>query len=600
MTVELVSKKNWKRFIQEGTIEKNNMSNELIDSWQLCRQLGVNPFDGVATHILDPCELKRKLRENQLLLELAKPHIRNLCHFLNDWRFVTILTDKDGYILLKKGENSLKKEASEIRFKKGAKWVETEVGSNAIGLAQRFKKPFTVRGYEHFAIASQIWNCSAAPIVDRNHHLLGIINVSSLYPSINDHYVLSSVKLTADSISLDWRKKMQEDIEFLMKNNIHEDHPSILCTCDNIICSLPRKLLPSYQRFIGESLQKLREEIKVCETSIPITKENRIIGYRVPIDVSENRTSSVYFKGVKGTSITFQKVLEEVKKVASTDTTVHIYGETGTGKELIAKTIHDNSDRSNGPFVSLNCGAIPKQLLESELFGYEHGAFTGANKKGYKGKLEQANDGTLFLDEIGDMPKEMQVALLRVLQQKEVTRIGGTHPIRLNIRIITATNIDIRTLVHKGKMRKDLFYRIYVYPITIPPLRKRREDIRSLINDYCQRNKWYPRWIKKLEHAFRKGHWYGNVRELQNTLERCRILYSDQVPTERELHYLVSSLCLKDDSNTNVKGNDFRKELEMRNIKQALTKHNGNVTRAAKELNISRSTLYRKIKRYEL
>ncbi|GGB38326.1 AAA domain-containing protein [Virgibacillus dakarensis] len=601
MAIKPVSKENWRSFINDGCIEENNMPNELIDSWKLCRQQGVNPFNGVADRILDENDLKQRLKKNQLLIDLAEPHINKLGRFLRGWKFITVLTDKDGYILRSNGDRSVKQEANGIQFYEGAKWDEAEVGSNAIGLAQRFIKSFAIRGFEHFAVASQMWNCSASPILDHNKNLLGILNISSLYPSINHNYVLASVKLAADSISLNWRNKIQEDIELLMKNKYSLDPHSVVCTSDHIVYSLPRELLPSYHKYIGEPLKKFREEVKLCEIDIPITTGNRVIGYRIPIDMAEEEeASSVYFQGVTGTSKSFQKVLEAVRKVAPTNAAVHIYGETGTGKELVAQAIHENSSRADGPYVSLNCGAIPEQLLESELFGYEPGAFTGASKKGYKGKLEMADGGTLFLDEIGDMSESMQVALLRVLQQKELTRIGGDHSIKVNVRIISAANVDIRKLVQQGKMREDLFYRIYVFPITVPPLRERKEDIKALIKDYCRRTNWYPGWLNKLETIFTKGSWSGNIRELHNALERCNILFSDITPTDKDLHELMSSWDQFNQSDSGETFADFREQLEYNNIQQALTNNNGNVPQAAKELRISRSTLYRKMKRYNL
>lgn len=596
--MSLALKENWWRFVSEGSLPNcDDLPYEIIDSWQFCRESGVNPYDGVATCILEGDQLRQKIKENQLLIELAEKQIHQFRSLLKGWRFITILTDRDGYILLKNGDSTIKNEANEIHFKEGAKWVETEVGSNAIGLAQRFKKPFTLKGYEHFSRASQKYICAAAPILDENHQLLGIINISSLYSPINHHYVLAVVKLVADSISLDWRKKIQEDREFLARYDFQVDGYSVVCTSNEIICALSPNLFPLYQKYIGKPLTTLKEEVKVANTYIPITRENRIIGYHIPIKMRENEQSPIYFQGVKGTSLAFQKVLQDVKKVAQTDVAVHIFGETGTGKELIAEAIHQNSKRADGPFVKVNCGAIPKHLLESELFGYEAGAFTGASKNGYKGKLEQANGGTLFLDELGDMPLDMQVSLLRVLQQKELTRIGGTKVQKIDIRIITAANLDIRKLVKEQKIREDLFYRIYVYPITIPPLRERKEDIKALIYDFTLRKNWHPSWLNRLIKIFSEEKWPGNIRELHNALERCYILYSQIVPTDEELRALVSSL---DVMPTNFLKSSYREQLERERIIAAMEKHHGNIPAIAKELNISRSTLYRKIKKHQL
>ncbi|AYV69852.1 hypothetical protein C2I06_04910 [Niallia circulans] len=207
MTGKIDTKEVWTRFIQEGSLEPANLTPEIEESWHLCRQKGLNPHDGITDCILTPEEFEERLVENELLITLAKQNVKRLQKFLRGWRFVIILTDRDGYILYKEGESSINIAAETIRFKEGAKWGEIEVGTNAIGLAARYKKPMMVRGYEHFSKASQQWNCSAAPIFNQHKDMIGVLNVSSLYQSINQPYVLACVKLIADSISLDWKKR---------------------------------------------------------------------------------------------------------------------------------------------------------------------------------------------------------------------------------------------------------------------------------------------------------------------------------------------------------------------------------------------------------
>lgn len=604
MSKALVSKQTWGRFLENETLplQETGLSSDIIESWHYCRQHQVNPYGGTARQTLDPKLLKQKMEKSKLLLNLAKPHIGQLQDFLKGWRYITTLTDQDGYILQQDGEKTVINAAHKIYFKEGAKWDEIEVGTNAIGLALRLKKSITVKGYEHFSVASQAWNCTAAPIFDQNDKVIGVLNISSLYRSINYDYVLASVKLAADSISLEWRNQRQEDMEVLMRTGFGYEQNCIASSANDEICSLPMQLLPSYQEYVGSSLTKLSDEtdIQLSNQRIPILNKNRIIGYRTPVTIPEHETSSIIFKGLKGTNDKFQNVLDEVRKVAVKDTSVYIYGETGTGKDLIAQAIHDNSKRSNGPFLTMNCGAVPEGLLESELFGYESGSFTGANNKGHKGKIQQADGGTLFLDEIEEMSLSMQVALLRALQQKEITRIGGSNLIRINIRIITASNKDIRQLVKQGKFREDLFYRIYVFPIQIPPLRERKEDIIHFIRDYFRRKKWLPTWHSRLEGIFMQGEWRGNVRELYNALERCEILYSDKEPSERDLFQLISSLEPFQIETENTEAYDYKAQLEINNIKKTLAKFNGRVSDAARGLSMSKATLYRKLKKYDI
>jgi DNA-binding NtrC family response regulator len=222
------------------------------------------------------------------------------------------------------------------------------------------------------------------------------------------------------------------------------------------------------------------------------------------------------------------RVMAQVDRVAASETRVCILGETGTGKELVARTLHERSSRAAEPFVALNCAAVPAELIESELFGHEKGSFTGAAGR-HVGKFEQAEHGTLFLDEIGDMPLHMQAKLLRVLEEGEIERVGGEKPIRVDVRVLVATHRDLEALVKDGKFRQDLFHRIYVFPLVLPPLRERREDIPSLVEHFaaqvCSQNGWKPILFSAESIAAMQAHgWPGNVRELRNVVERLILL----------------------------------------------------------------------------
>jgi two-component system nitrogen regulation response regulator NtrX len=226
-----------------------------------------------------------------------------------------------------------------------------------------------------------------------------------------------------------------------------------------------------------------------------------------------------------------RKVMAQVDRVAASETRVCILGETGTGKELVARTLHEHSPRRNGPFVTLNCAAVPAELVESELFGHEKGAFTGAAAR-HTGKFEQAERGTLFLDEIGDMPLPMQAKLLRVLEQKEIERVGGDRPIAVDVRVIVATHRRLESLVQEGRFRQDLYHRIYVYPFALPALRDRREDIPALVEHFArqitEQNGWRPVSVSADAIELLKSYsWPGNVRELRNVVERLLLFASD-------------------------------------------------------------------------
>jgi transcriptional regulator with GAF, ATPase, and Fis domain len=305
-----------------------------------------------------------------------------------------------------------------------------------------------------------------------------------------------------------------------------------------------------------------------------------------------------------GTSAGLRSVLSRVSKVAPTDATVLVTGETGTGKELVARAIHRRSDRASRAFVSVNCAAIPRDLIASELFGHEKGAFTGATQQRL-GRFELANGGTIFLDEVGELPPDTQVALLRVLQEREFERVGGTQPIKVDVRVITATNRDLDAAVADGSFRSDLFYRLQVFPIEIPPLRERREDIALLMEYFIDR---YSRKARKnirnvsqetLE-LLQSYAWPGNIRELQNVIERSVILCETETFSIDESWLPQQPQAFLTAKPKNQIELPRRLEEQQKNmIEEALEASRGRVfgpTGAAAKLGIPRSTLESKIK----
>jgi two-component system nitrogen regulation response regulator NtrX len=293
-------------------------------------------------------------------------------------------------------------------------------------------------------------------------------------------------------------------------------------------------------------------------------------------------------------------IMTQVERVAASETRVCILGETGTGKELVARTLHERSPRASGPFVALNCAAVPAELIESELFGHEKGSFTGAAGR-HLGKFEQAEHGTIFLDEIGDMPLPMQAKLLRVLEEGEVERIGADRPIPVDVRVLVATHRNLETLVREGKFRQDLFHRVYVFPLTLPSLRERREDIPALVEHFarqvCAQNNWKPiPFTPEAIERLQAHPWPGNVRELRNVVERLMLL-----ATEGEVALDTVRLALPQaagPSATSALGSGPLAErvqsFEREAILAELKRHNYHITNAAKALGLERSHLYKK------
>ena len=322
-----------------------------------------------------------------------------------------------------------------------------------------------------------------------------------------------------------------------------------------------------------------------------------------------NATKMIYaeptfsFDDIIGSSDAIRQVKTIAELGAAHNPSILITGESGTGKELFAQSIHNASSRRNGPFVAINCGAIPRTLIESELFGYEKGAFTGADKKGHPGKFELANGGTLFLDEIGDMPYDVQVTLLRVLQTQTVTRIGGAKPIQIDVRIVSATNKDLRKCIENHTFREDLYYRLNVFTIPLPPLRERGRDIEEIARYFLTvYNKIYDKHVADIEEdvlrAFHAYRWPGNIRELENVMERAVILCKTNVVVLKDIPRDITLIgggggCMIGQRIINSTTIANQEQIE-----ETLRRHKGNMSHAAKELGMSRPTLYKRVKEY--
>jgi len=355
----------------------------------------------------------------------------------------------------------------------------------------------------------------------------------------------------------------------------------------------------THQVVLNEKLFTMSSEVQRLEQEVAM--------YRDPDDP---------FYTIKGTSKALQQTVQIAKKVCAVKSSVLILGESGVGKEVFAKAIHKASENPNAPFISINCGAIPESLFESELFGYERGAFSGADHRGKKGKIELANGGTLFLDEIGEMPLEMQVKMLRVLQEKKFYRVGGEKEIDINFRIIAATNRDLKELMKKGQFREDLYYRLNVVSLSIPPLRERREDIIELIHYFLDDfSKRYQRPIYEvtadcLQEILRYD-WPGNIRELRNVAERLVVFATDGVIKKEYLPFSASVNQLQpttfqpqpDFNEMDPTVLTLQEEMdrhERKVLKRALQMANGNKLECAKRLGITRATLYNRLKRLGL
>lgn len=606
MINEAVKRNVWQRFVREGVLDAARLQKRIEESWYMCQKKGVNPYDGKGRAILTPEQLQNRLEKNDRLTSIAAPIMDKVVASIHQANTMVLLIDKEGYILAARGPDPTLKRASEINFVEGSKWTEDVVGTNAVGTALRTGEAITVVGTEHYSVASQHFSCSAAPIHASDGSLLGVLDMTSALADSRHEHMLAAVCAAAYAIEQQWAamEKMDEQ-SLILSASFYRQHsaPMAAATVSGSVVWMNDVMKEQCPMTVPFSLSALPKSTWKQEVMRDILAESSI--YRVgrliqfsPVKRAPSVSGLINtfrYSGVVGTSESFQQVLWQAERVAKTNAAVHIYGETGTGKEILARAIHENSHRQNGPFIAVNCGAISASLMESELFGYEGGAFTGANRNGYQGKIRDADGGTLFLDEIGDIPEQMQISLLRVLQEQEVMPVGASKPIPVNIRIITATHRHLMELVNARKMREDLFYRIYVFPIQLPPLRERLGDMDRFIADYKKRTSWNGILPDSILQAFQHHPFPGNFRELFNVLDRIRILYGDHVPAD-----LSAADCLLSFTQEKEKQWTGRQEMERNELIQALKDAKGHAPTAAKQLGIPRSTFYRKLKQYEM
>lgn len=606
----------WKKFIDEGVLDSNRINERISESWYRCKQANVNPHMNKGQKILSSNIFQEQKKKSEIFLDIALPQIQNMRKTIDELQMMALLIDPDGYVLSLSGNKQTLKRAKHINFIEGVKWTEAAVGTNAIGTALEIEEAIMISGTEHYSVASHSWSCAAAPIHNDDGKLIGVLDFSC--PIEFSHpYMLGMVTSMAHAIERECSIRVhQNELHLIHRflDVIDSDEQVVICNHRDVIVSASKSVRERINNWSRMKLEELMHHGLETKLEIPVYSNERMIGKCMYL--KENKQMNTYsaltfikgitFSGVTGTSRAFQHTLEEIKLVSPTDASVYVCGETGVGKEYVARAIHENSPRKDGPFIAVNCGSLPKELMESELFGYAEGAFTGARRQGYKGKFEQANGGTLFLDEIGEVPPEMQVALLRVLQERTITPIGSSKLVPVNIRIITATHKDLLRLVEEGKFRQDLYYRLHVYPLYVPSLIERKEDIPYFIQHFCERKNWNVVFPKSIYNQFLQHTWPGNIRELVNVLERIYILSQGREICEKQVVFLLQTMRGNQQQlelqveNKTEHTLHFREKIQRDSMIEALQKTNGNVSLAAKLLNVPRSTFYKRMQKYKL
>lgn len=631
----------WEKFVNTGFIN-DAVRPEIAESWRRCRRYGVDHMDGRGNNSLKiPVELR--IKENEELISVATPAMRGIHNIVEGSDFAIILADKDGYIIEVIGDKDIMKKVDELNFVKGALWTEEAVGTNAIGTALYLDKPIQTIGAEHFGANQHSWTCSAAPIHDEDGNIIGCINMSGNYYNAHTH-TLAIVTSAAQSIEKQLALTISNNLMNITFDSIVEGMivldknlkiKRINNRAEQILSTISQYILgvdiirvlkninfediingnyKSYNNIEGDFYVN-NNRIKCIINAVPMKVNEKIVGIVITFIESVNVhklvnkvigfKASYEFDNIVTINEKMKEMIKIAKKAAKCECNILIEGESGTGKELIAQSIHNYSNRASGPFVAVNCASIPRELVESELFGYEKGAFTGASKEGQTGKFELADGGTIFLDELGELPLDIQSKLLRVLDNGKITRVGGSYEKQLNVRVIGATNRFLKEEIKKKNFREDLYYRLSVISIKTVQLRNRKEDIDILVehfvNNLNSKSVQNSKSVKKSYiNKLKQSDWPGNVRELRNIVERDYYLSDGD---------MVSAYCTDEEE---VEESIFKRDelqdtniismqiLEKQNIEKALYKCGGNMIKASQFLNISRSTLYRKVKKYNI
>ncbi len=616
----------WHRFLKGEQVE-DEVAPVIYRSWQRSMSYNVNHTEISQNMILTASHL-RELRDSQEdIIRAAESVLPYIFKMLQSANYTVLLGDKKGFILEALGDGPFLSKAQRIHLSPGVNWREDVKGTNAIGTALTENSPIAVSGWEHFVRENHFMTCRAAPIHGLQGETVGVIDISGETGNRQEHVLdiaIMGAKMIEQNLrSLDIERQLkfyQEGaklaIDLLKEGFISIDRLGVITNINPSGASLlGRKREDIIGRPVAEVFstpkgwmlnnQELDLHLRNHAGNEIISRLRRLtddsgksLGAFGTVQLTEPQNVTPLWVGSSASS---RQILERVQRAASTHSSILLQGESGTGKEIVARMIHELSPVKQGPFVALNCAALPSSLLESELFGYADGAFTGARRGGQPGKFELAHKGTIFLDEIGDMPLTAQVALLRVLQEKEITRIGDTKPHKVDVRVIAATHKDLKALVEAQTFRLDLFYRLKVVTIELSPLRERLEDIRELVPHFIQKScALLGRPFLGIEeevYSYLYAHsWPGNVRELENCIEGMVAMTNTPILTVNDLPMELKTMPALEDRETP----SLLRQQTKQTILNALAQTHGKIAPAARLLGIGRNTLYRKMKEFNI
>jgi transcriptional regulator of acetoin/glycerol metabolism len=639
---DLVEHEDLVRAVLEGNrIARSKVDDLTYASWKRCHEdFSLDPGGVPEPLIIPRADLQQHLEESRQLLEIARPEMTNLYQQLAGSGHAIILTNRNGILLNYIGDPSFTDTAAHVGIRTGAVWNEEVQGTNGMGTCLVEKKPLVIHKGAHYFTSNGSLTCAAAPIFDPNGEVIAILDASSEAQLAQQHTM----------VLLNMSAQVIENRVFFcaMKDacvfRFHSRPEFIGTLGEGLIAFTPEGQILAANRSalfqIGQdaavqlagrpihevftiSLPMLLKRARSQSThAFPIRDAQSERRFFAKVQPPENAPSSApapaakprepaedrirlvqadAFDAVHFGDPQMRRNVEMARKVLERDIPFMLLGETGVGKEVFAKAMHAASSRRDKAFVAVNCASLPESLIESELFGYRPGAFTGASRDGSRGKIVQADGGTLFLDEIGDMPLHLQARLLRVLEEREVVPLGGEKPIPVSIKLISATHQDVLALIEEGKFREDLFYRIHGISFVIPPLRE-RTDKRELILKIAREEagvavdlEWEPEALACLvDYA-----WPGNLRQLRNVLRAVTALCDGNRITLRDLPAEVRAAGGRAQSAASPQAELNALDLAERDaLLRVLEATHWNVSRVAKSLGLSRNTLYRRMHRY--
>lgn len=597
-------------------------------SWERCQAIGT--VLQIDPDPMSAADLQTRREQHANVLQLAQPEIETLASLVASAQSVVLLADASGVILQEAGSTEFLRKAEKVALQPGVSWAESLRGTNAIGTALFDAAPVRVHGSEHFMECNRILSCHAAPILSPRGQVIGVLDISSEATTLHA-YAMGLAKICASQIG----NRVLDHTDTRLHRVVFQRHASLLDSVERAI------LLLEEDRIVGANdtaLRLLDSDWSLLDTSVhdwldnwkqldetPRTLHTRggtmLYGtlrpgraprnaYSVPLvpskvtvpDRQATRHNTVLKPALPPLADDLKSDMQKAVTAVNAGMAVLLQGETGAGKEIFARHLHGHSQWHQGPFVAINCGALPESLIESELFGYEAGAFTGARREGSRGRLREAHNGVLFLDEIGDMPLLLQTRLLRALQEREVQPLGSDKRIPVEFGLISATNHDLMAMVENGSFRADLYYRLQDFDVHLPPLRERPGMDKYLCQEF-QRLGGAERAMILTDTALQElagYHWPGNYRQLHSVLRRLVHLHAAgsaikaaDLPPEIRTHVgtvaagPIPPACPA----TTLRG------ISDQTIERAIAESPNNISHAARSLGVHRSTLYRYLRR---